>query len=53
MTIEELREALQKIIDEDSADVEQIHIDADKLLLLYIGDLEVLKLHNRLAVFYA
>lgn len=53
MTLDALIYQLQAIAAEDSADAESTHIKADGLLLEYIGDEEVSRLHDELAPYCA
>ena len=55
MTIDELKEKLQALPCnyKEAHDWETIHIKVDLLLLRYINDAEVTKLHNARAKWYA
>lgn len=54
MTIEELRSKLQAIRDrQDDSDQEEDHIDADNLLVNFIGDEKVSSIFDDIEKWYA
>lgn len=53
MTIEELRRKIRFIVEHSKGDVEQDHVDADELLLEFIGDVEVASAYNDIEKWYA
>jgi len=52
MTIDELRVKLQALLDNDP-DGREGHEEADALLLEFIGDDDVCRLHEELAIWYS
>jgi hypothetical protein len=53
MTKEELIEELKKLVDDDTLDTEECHINADGLLLAFIGDEEVALVFHAIKKWYA
>lgn len=53
MTIEELRESLEELAEDEDYEPENTHVEADRLLLEYIGDRRVTELFDALDKFYA